>query len=720
MESRLNLLFLWHMHQPDYRDAFSGQPILPWVRLHGARGYFDMAWMLWRHPEVKAAVNFVPVLLDQLEAFVSGGERDLYWELTQKPARLLTESDATFLLAHFFSINHESCIRPRPRYWNLLQKRGFETPFRSAGDFAEQELRDVQVLFNLAWFGFAARRELPMLEDLEQKGRNFTEEDKRLVLDLQLDALGRVLPLWRDLAERGQVELTTTPYFHPILPLINDSDCGARAMPNAPLPPRFNWPDDAREQVERAVARHTQAFGRPPAGIWPAEGSVSPEIIPILAGAGLRYLATDEAQLFRSLPPGLGGRHELLHQPWAIEVEGARIEAFFRDHELSDLIGFTYARNPAAVAVDDLIGRLESIAARAGSGPAPTVSIILDGENPWEAYSESGQTFLEALYTRLSAHPRIRTVLPVEVLDGARPPSPVLRTLHTGSWIGGDFAVWIGHTVENIAWRQLGETRAFFAKAAASEAHSPETLASCREHLLRAEGSDWFWWYGETFTSDNDADFDHLFRAHLRRVYALLGAQVPALTRSLYPTAPSATQKEPRSFVSPNFQGDSTYYDWLGAGTVELSGATASMYRSASHFTRLRYGFDLDNLFLRLDPPESGNQGSLDGLLVRIDLTGNEHFQTEVSLDQAHDACVWRIGNDLQRYDPVPLRLVKLRHGVLEVGIPFRALRVAAGDRVHVAIHLMRERVELDRYPAGRNLSLVVPDESFEDANWTV
>lgn len=717
----MNLLFLWHMHQPDYRDAFSGQPILPWIRLHGTRGYLDMAWILSRHPGIKCAVNFVPVLLDQLEAFVDGGERDIYWELTRKPARLLTEADARFLLGHFFSVNHDSCVRPRPRYWNLLQKRGLDAPFRSPQDFSEQELRDVQVLFNLAWFGFAARRELPALEAFEQKGRHFTEDDKLKILDLQVAALRRVLPLWRELAARGQVELTTTPYFHPILPLLVDSDVAAQAMPQAPLPPRFSFPEDARIQVERAFARHVAAFGRPPAGVWPAEGSVSPDVVPILATSGARFLMTDEAQLFRSLPERAMVPRHILYQPWAIEVQGARVAAFFRDHALSDLLGFTYARNPASVAVDDLVARLEAIERSLPPGQHGTVSIVLDGENPWEAYPQSGLPFLETLYERLAAHPTLHTALPSEILDAAGEHLPALHALHAGSWINGDFGVWIGHAIENSGWRLLGEARAFFEKARRADEHPADVLEQCHEHLLRAEGSDWFWWYGDTFTSDNDADFDHLFRAHLRKVYTLLGAQVPpALTRSLYPSAPAAAGKEPRAFVSPNFQGESTYYDWLGAGTVELTGGNASMYRTVTHFARLRYGFDVDTLFLRLDPPEIGERVELEGLTLRIDLTGNEHFHAEIALGAVPDAEIWRVGGDLKRYDATPLRLLKLRHGVLEVGIPFRCLHVAAGDRLHVAMHLLRDRVELDRYPAGRTLSLVVPDESFEDANWSV
>ena len=749
----MNVVFYWHMHQPDYRDAFSERLILPWVRLHATRAYYDMAWMLEHHPQIACAVNFVPVLVEQLEAYVEHGARDVAWTLSRKAARLLTDEDRSFILRNFFSINAEVCIRPRPRYWHLLQKRGHTTPYRKTADFTDGELRDLQVLFNLAWFGFAARRELPFLDELERKGRGYTEDEKHRLLDLQIAVMRRVLPAWRRLAERGQVELTTTPYYHPILPLLIDSQVAEQARPGVTLPPRFRHPQDAAAQVAMAITAHERTFGHRPVGMWPAEGAISEAVVPLLADAGVEWIATDEAQLRRAsgeaqlrrasgeaqLRPASGeaqlrpasGEAQLRrasgeeasnpHRPYLLEVDGRSLAVFFRDRGLSDALGFTYARNPARVSVDDLISRLEAL-----PPDAETVSIILDGENPWEAFDDSGHDFLTLLYTRLSSHPTLRTMTPSAALRDARSGGRALDQLHSlqpGSWIGGNFDVWIGGAVENTAWRLLGEARDYVGRAAEGGQYASELIAECKAQLYKAEGSDWFWWYGETFTSDNDADFDHLFRSHLRRVYGLLGVAVPAaLTRTLYPGASVPHAKAPSAFVRPNFGADTTYYDWLGAGIIELGGSTVSMYRSSTFFRRLRYGFDLDHLFLRLEPgtEDAHADALLAPLTLRVDITGHAHHHAEIALGEPSTARLCTIGADLSRQATESLPMIKIRRGVVELGISFRALNLAAGDSVHVSVYLLQDLIELDRYPAGRTLTVVVPDESFEDQNWTV
>lgn len=718
MKQPLNVAFVWHMHQPDYRDPSTGQRALPWVRLHATRAYFDMAWMLERHPGVRGTFNFVPVLLDQIAGYVERGERDLYWELTRKPARLLTTAERAFLLRNFFSINRETGIRTRTRYWSLLNKRGLDEPRRDGVELTVEELRDLQVLFNLAWFGFAARREYPLVSELEAKGRDFTEDEKIRLLDLQIAILRRLVPMYRRLEERGQIELTTTPYFHPILPLIIDSDIAARAQPDAPRPPRFAWPEDAREHVRRAVEAHRAAFGKPPEGAWPAEGAVSPEVVPLLAGHGVAWMATDEQQLWRSLPGGARRRADLF-RPYRVKVEGAEIGAVFRDTGLSDLIGFTYAQNPPEVAVDDLLSRLAGVhETAAGNDEPPLCAIILDGENPWEAYPNSGEAFLDRLYTTLAQTPWLRTVRVGEHL-AAHPPRRTLTRLHSGSWIRGDFHIWIGDEIDNTAWRLLGEARRFFEDHRAGA--DPEKAAAAYDHLLAAEGSDWFWWYGEPFSSEQDADFDHLFRAHLQAVYELLGAHPPTrLEQPIAPDRPAPLARQPRSFVTPRFDGDSTYFDWVGGGVHDLTGPRASMYRAVRYFGRLRYGFDLDNLYLRLEPLEDGPPDGFDGATVRVHVHGAGDHYAEIPLDRPAEATLWRAGADLRPCEPRRLERVKFRNGVLEVGIPFRWLGLAAGDPASVAVHLVRERVELERYPAATNLHLTVPDERFEDLNWSV
>ncbi len=717
MARPVHLALLWHMHQPSYRDPHNGQLALPWVRLHATRAYYDMAWLLDRHPGVRATINLVPILVEQLRAYVDG-ERDRYWQLSKKPARLLTTAERAFVLRHFFSVPVDTDIRPRARYWRLHERQ--RDGHRDPADFSDDDLRDLQVLFNLAWFGYAARAEHPLIDQLEHKGRGYTEDDKRKLLDLQIAVLRTVLPLYRRLAARGQIELTTTPYHHPILPLIIDSDAAARCQPNQPRPPRFAWPDDAEQHVRRAIDAHTRTFGAAPRGIWPAEGAVSPEAAALLTARGARWIATDEAQLAQSLPrdrrrPGDTWR------PWRYQPEGAKpLDLVFRDRTLSDLIGFTYAKNPAPIAVDDFIARLETIRDRAPLDDEPLlVTVALDGENPWEHYPHSGRAFLEALYAALDRHDDIRTVRIGDHLE-AHPPRNLLDDLHSGSWIGGDYHIWIGGAVENTAWRVLGEARAWFQQH--RESADPTAAAAAHEHLLQAESSDWFWWYGDHFHSNNDEDFDHLFRAHLRRVYALLGADPPSvLDRSLYPGRAARATTPPKALISPRLDtAASTYFDWAGAGDLDLAGPAGSMYQ-AHRFGRLRYGFDLDHLYLRLEPLPDAPPLDLDPLTVELRVRGRDERVVTLPLDGRPGAL--RTGEStLDAIDAAPSAPIasRIRHGVVELGVAFADLGLTAGDTAAIGLHLIDGKVTIDRYPQHHDLELTVPDETFEATHWTV
>ncbi|MCA9545283.1 MAG: glycoside hydrolase, partial [Myxococcales bacterium] len=455
MPAPIHLAFLWHMHQPSYREPASGAIALPWVRLHATRSYFDMAWLLERHPDIHATFNFVPVLVEQLESYLAG-ERDRYFTLTQRPAEALDAAERRFLLKHFFSVAQETEIRPRPRYWSLLSRRDADP---EGARFSAQDLRDLQVLFNLAWFGFAARAEFPELAELEKRGRDFTDADKARILAIQVAIIGRVLPLYRKLAARAQIEITTTPYYHPILPLLIDTEHADRCQPGRARPRRFAWPEDAQAHVTQAVAAHTRVFGAAPAGAWPAEGSVSPEAIGLLAQGGLRWLASDEAQLFGSLG---GAARGALYAPYRVHGAGGSVDFVFRDRTLSDLVGFTYARNPPERAVDDLFNRVKAM--RGPRADAPTLVLVaLDGENPWEYYPGSGRAFLEALYARLRTDPEVQAVRVVDHLT-AHPPQHTIHHLKTGSWINGDFGIWIGGEMENRAWNLLGDARRAYAQ----------------------------------------------------------------------------------------------------------------------------------------------------------------------------------------------------------------------------------------------------------------
>lgn len=722
MTRPIHLALVWHMHQPSYRDPANGQLALPWVRLHATRAYFDMAWLLEQHPDVRASFNLVPVLVEQIRAYVVG-ERDRYWALSRKPARTLTTAERAFVLRHFFSVPVATDIRPRPRYWRLHQRQ--RDGRRQPADFSDADLRDLQVLFNLAWFGFGARAEYPLVEQLEKKGHGFTEDEKRKLLDLQIAVLRRLLPLYRRLAERGQIELTTTPYYHPILPLLIDSDAAARCQPQQPLPPRFAWPADARAQVKRAIDAHSDAFGAAPAGVWPAEGAVSPEAMELFARSGLKWTATDEAQLWKSL--GAHREERDRYRPWRLAVDGGHIDVVFRDRTLSDLIGFTYARNPAAVAIEDLVGRLDAIRARnhrPDDDEPLLVTIALDGENPWEHYPESGRGFLEGLYAALGRRDDIVTVRVGEHLE-AHPPRGQLETIHSGSWIGGDYHIWIGSAVENQAWGALGETRQYFARNAAGA--DPEAVEAAHRHLLQAEGSDWFWWYGDHFASENDEDFDHLFRAHLRAVYARLGGEPPTrLDRSLYPGRLRDETVPPKALISPRFDtAASTYFDWSGAGRLDLAGPAGSMYQAAHYFGRLRYGFDLERLYLRFEPLPEGPAPDLSGLVLRIRVRGRDDRIVELPLDAPAEGCVRRLGatsaTPSAAEDPTDRPILgRVQHGTVELGVAFADLDLTVGEPAALTANLMRGKVTLERFPQHHDIEFTVPDAGFEAAHWTV
>ena len=684
-ESGIHLALLWHMHQPSYREPDGDGFALPWVRLHSTRAYFDMAWILERHPTIRVTCNLVPVLVEQIHAFVAG-ERDHFWHLSRRPARGLTTDERRFVLRHFFSCHADTCIRPRPRY-RALHDRGGDA--RDPADFSDADLLDLQVLFNLAWFGFAARVEYPLVSALERKGRDFTEDEKRKLLDLQIAVMRRVLPMYARLAEVEQVELTATPYHHPILPLVIDTESAARCPPDRPRPPQLRAPDDAREHVRRALDAHERTFGRRPSGMWPAEGSVSPEAVALMVDAGVDWIATDESQLWGSCD---GLRPADLYRPYRLQLEGHALDVVFRDHSLSDAVGFDYSRMPATDAVDDFVSRVHAAAdLMGGRDETPLVVVALDGENPWEYYPGSGFDFLDRLYHVLERDERILTVRLGPHLE-ANPPKRTLTRLHTGSWIDGDFHIWIGGRVENLAWAALGEAHAVYAE----RGPDPEAY----EHLLTAQASDWFWWYGEPFQSDQDAEFDRLFRGHLRQVHTLLGATPPrALSRTLYPDAKASSVRLPRGLMTPAFApGPSTWFDWSAAGSLALGSPTASMHRATQPFLRLLYGFDLEHLYLRLEPTPG------------LDVTGLT-LQLVVG-DFSADLDLTSVATSLPR--------AKVHAATPELGVSFEALGAAHGDRLAVTLSLLRDGKELAHYPPLGALEVVVPDHNFEARHWSV
>ncbi len=569
MPDPIRLALVWHMHQPSYRDAETGTFLLPWTRLHATKDYRDMPALLRRYPRVHATFNLSPILLDQLDA-IAEGESDRYLLLARRSPSELSEEDRQFLRERFFGLNHERMLEPHEAYRELHRRAG--------EPWSEQDFRDLQVWFHLAWIDPSYRGEEP-IKSLLRKGRGFTESEKLELLDWGIACAGAVANDYRRHAATGQIELITSAYHHPILPLLIDSDSPRENAPSMALPsPAFRAPEDAAEQVRRARASHERRFGSVPRGTWPPEGAVNDAALTLLARAGFGWAASDEAVLSAALTSRDGELRNwpaALHRPYRVETGAGPIALVFRDRTLSDLIGFTYARWDPAHAADDFIRRVMEARQSAPEGPAPLVTVLLDGENCWETYPEDGHPFLSALYERLQSDGEIEAVTVSEALANT-PPTERLQHVPVGSWIRADLGIWVGNAEKNRAWEELGAARRAVAETLPT---NPEAAKGAIEELYAAEASDWFWWYGDDHPSAHRAEFDRLFRGRLIRAYKVLDLDAPAtLQRSLRGSTPEEAGNEYRP-----------------------AGAVGTAHRASGAMRSVRYEADVEAIHVRVE-----------------------------------------------------------------------------------------------------------------------
>ncbi len=730
---------LWHMHQPFYEDLVTREHILPWVRLHALKDYYGMVALLREFPEIRVTFNLVPSLLVQLEAFAENRARDRFLELSLKPADELTDADAVFILENFFHAQRQRMIDAYPRYAQLLAHRG---AIGSAADvhaaarrFSPDDLRDLQVWHKLAWMDPFHLDDDVRLRELVVKGRSFSEDDKAVLRTVELEILNKIIPEFRAAAARGQVELSASPFYHPILPLLCDTDIYLRTHPDSRQPRhRFVHPEDAAEQLERAVALHQRLFGRAPVGLWPSEGSVSDEMAPLAAAAGFAWMATDELILARTLGITLrrdGHGHleqpELMYSPYRLQIGSSQISCAFRDHLLSDLIGFTYAGWEGDAAAQDFVGRLVEAGRRYSErthGGEAVISIILDGENAWEHFEGGGRPFLRALYRRLSSTPGLRTVTMAEACAA---PRRELTSIFPGSWIDANFYIWIGHPDDQRAWGQLAEARRALAHAIDVD---PARHAQAREEVLIAEGSDWCWWYGDDHSSAHDIEFDELYRRHLRNVYKLLGLPVPdELFVSNISTAAivEAIDTAPSAFFTPTLDGEETsYFEWLGAGAIEIRAAPGAMHRADGRTSLLEFlffGFDRDRFYVRVDAVRRMADLLAEGLEISLMFMrpAGVRFVIRRKLGRLIGTFFDRESPDGQTWSERGSGGSTVAVGtVVEVALPLRELEVTAGAALAFFVAVYdAERNEIERHPSYQPVQLTIPDERFEARNWT-
>jgi alpha-amylase/alpha-mannosidase (GH57 family) len=734
---------LWHMHQPYYEDLVTREHILPWVRLHALKDYYGMVAILREFPDVRMTFNLVPSLLVQLEAFAGDRARDRSLELSLKPAAELNEHDIEFMIEHFFHAQRQRMIDIYPRYAELLARRGGSMPTpadrrAAVARFTRNDLRDLQVLHKLAWIDPIYLDGDARVRRLVAKGRGFNEDDKLQLREVELELLNRVIPEYRDAVSRGQIEVSASPFYHPILPLLCDTNIYLRTHPDSRMPrERFAHPEDAAEQLTRAVAYHERLFGRRPVGLWPSEGSVSDAMIPLVAAAGFKWLATDELILARTLNATFsrdGRGHveqpEWLYTPYRVRAGAVSVTAAFRDHVLSDLIGFTYAGWGAEAAAEDFVGRLAEAGRRyrerTGGGDA-LIPIILDGENAWEHFEGGGRPFLRALYRRLSSHRELRTVT---MAEGCAAPVREVSGIFPGSWIDANFYIWIGHPDDQRAWSQLAEARA----ALETTTVSGPAAESAREEILIAEGSDWFWWYGDDHSSAHDLEFDDLFRRHLRNAYRLMEKPMPdeLFVSNISAGAPPAAQSHPTALFTPTLDGEETsYFEWLGAGSFEIRDTAGAMHQAARRealLTLVHFGFDHERLHVRVDATRPIIDVLADGHEVSLKFLQPDGLRFSVRQSQGRlTGLYWE-----RRVETRPdqgSRAYWLERGpagasvaagtVLEVSLPLLDLGVTGlGTPMAFFVAVYVQGQEVERHPAHRPIDLLSPDALFEARHW--
>ncbi|HSI45178.1 MAG TPA: glycoside hydrolase family 57 protein [Methylophilus sp.] len=542
-DKKLLLNLYWHMHQPDYRDQVSGEYVLPWTYLHALKDYSDMAYHLEQNPKARVTFNFVPILVEQLLDYAEqsriGQWRDPLLRLLACPdLDHVTDADCQLIVDSCFKAHHEKMLSPFPHYQRLLHLYELVEPVMKSGQFhylSAQYKADLLVWYHLAWTGEGLRRKSKVIQRLMKKGLLFTLEDRVALLEVLSETLQGILPRYKALAAKGQIELTTTPYYHPILPLLIDLKSTQDAMPDAPLPKSPSYPDGyvrATTHVEAAKVFHERVFGQKSIGMWPAEGAVSHAALSLLAEQEVAWAATGQGVLANSLKKlGLDHEHAIdyLYQPYRVTNGKHDIVCFFRDDQLSDKIGFEYSKQYASEAVSDFIQSLEAIHANCDEDSTPVVSVILDGENAWEYYPYNGYYFLQELYQSLANHPLIQmtTFSDIVAMQESQilPQPELLEDICAGSWVHGTFSTWIGEPAKNRAWDLLCEAKRQYDQ----HAHKLSVSAKekCQQQLSVCESSDWFWWFGDYNNAQSVTSFDKLYRRNLSNLYHLLGLVPP-------------------------------------------------------------------------------------------------------------------------------------------------------------------------------------------------
>jgi alpha-amylase/alpha-mannosidase (GH57 family) len=699
----IKVALLWHMHQPNYREPFSNRLAMPWVRLHALKDYLDMPLVATARENIRVTFNLVPTLLDQFEMYANGGT-DRHLELSQlRPEDIGTETRRE-ILQTFFTANPARMIVPFPRYHELYEKftSASSDPATLVNLFSSEEIRDLQVWSNLVWVDPQFRKEEPV-RTLFASERHFTEEAKQSLLDWQRLLIAKVIPTYRKLQADNRLEISLTPYYHPILPLLCDTDVAREALPSIELPRRrFVHPEDAELQVTKSVEMYRRLFDSDIQGMWPSEGSVSEEVLKIAARHGIKWMASDEEILSHSVTKsGLKQKDNPIH---AVYEYANGVKMLFRDHALSDRIGFVYSTWDASRAVSDFVGHIKQLRKiYARQLDRTVVPIILDGENAWEYFPNDGAEFLSEFYRQLDEDPEIETVTFSQAIHliPARP----LPRLFAGSWINHNFRIWIGHSEDNHAWDLLSQARDDLVSFERSHPdYDRGKLNQAWEQIYIAEGSDWCWWYGDDHRSAQDDQFDRIYRLHLAAVYELLGLDVPlSVLRPISQRSGRPRATMPDSLINPTVDGRLThFYEWAGAGHYDCRQPAGAMHRVERHISDIFFGYDRARFYIRLD------------FYSAIDIESNAGFKVEVACF-VPEKLVFELSPEQQT--ETAGHFTCAFGDRVEFGVERVHLWPAGFGELSFTVTLLQGDQMLETWPEHEPIALVVP-RRFEEVFW--
>lgn len=602
---KLSIAFYWQMHQPVYRIQPNSDFLMPWVRLHSVKDYLDMILIMEDFKGLKLNFNLVPALIDAIESYAENGAHDIYSRLTVTDIEDLTVDDKTFILNNFFDANYNSMIEQHLPYKKLYEKR-LNCEQADVYMFTNQEYSDIMAWFNLVWFDPIYAEMYDELNEFYKKESGFTLSDRVKIIEIQRDIMRKIIPTYRKYLEENRIEITTSPYYHPILPILSDIKCAHRNIANPQaLPTSLKMAQDAKNQTLWALDRIEEVFGRRPKGIWPPEHCVSSKTFEMLKELGVQWTITDEGilsnsinfEFVRDFRGYLENPYHLL-KTYEYKTQSSNLQVIFRDSSIPDLISFEYYNQEPEAAANDLYERIKVIQSKILTSPDEEhlLTIALDGENCWENYVNDGANFLKTLYELIEKDPSLETVLISEYLDKDKN-KKTLPKIYSGSWINRNFQLWIGEPVKNLAWTYLKKVRDDLHDFEEKNPNYPNLEYALRQ-LYVAQGSDWFWWYGEPNNSGQDHIFDYLFREHLKFIYRILNLAPPNYLDTPLTLAGSLPSRFPACSIKPVMDGQDKIDDeWLNAGCIVIGESPYS--NDPKFYDKICFGFDENNFYLR-------------------------------------------------------------------------------------------------------------------------